>query len=343
MSPQLAILLKVKFSILSVGTCRVNRKGWPRNQLNMTKEGLRGEHKIFYDNINQVCCMQWRDTKVVNLVSTLNDSHLRTCERQDGNTRLLLSVPNDYNEYSSKMYGVDKGDQFRAHFGGFANRAHFKKWYVKVYLAILDCAVLNAYSAWNMSCEQVSGRNKLHRHSFMWALSEQLLNYEDEVVPVQVPVARASVCEMIGSGVHVPIGSNQNRLRCCVCQLEVSLSDEITEKGLRSASVGECGCDDCLIAAHTSIQRDEKRKIHTFPGFEKMTCFEIAHHSSMSGLWRRTRIGYTTRPNHHIMRQLKRVHGLTPTVRRPRSRLNERTQNFTGEVLFPGTGNNQTI
>ena len=151
MCPQLAILLKAKFNILSVGTCRANRKGWPKPQLSMTKSGPRGQYKILYDNINQVCCMQWRDTKVVNLVSTLNDACENTCERREGANRIRLPVPYDYNKYSKKMFGVDKGDQFRAHFGGFANRAHFKKWYVKVYLAILDCSLLNAYSAWNIS------------------------------------------------------------------------------------------------------------------------------------------------------------------------------------------------
>ena len=175
MCPQLAILLKAKLNILSVGTCRANRKGWPKSQLCMTKSGPSGQFKIVYDNINQVCCMQWRDTKVVNLVSTLNDSRSNTCERREGANRIRLPVPNDYNECSKKMFGVDKGDQFRAHFGGFANRAHFKKWYVKVYLAILDCALLNAYSAWNLSCRTVPGRKKLTRYKFMWALTEEIL------------------------------------------------------------------------------------------------------------------------------------------------------------------------
>ena len=55
----------------------------------------------------------------------------------------------------------------------------------------------------------------------------------------------------------------------------LSLSNEITERGVRGSSVGKCECDDCCIAAYTLIQHDEKRKIHTFPGFENMTCFEI--------------------------------------------------------------------
>jgi hypothetical protein len=29
------------------------------------------------------------------------------------------------------MGGVDKGDQIRGHFGGFAAQSHFKKWYKK--------------------------------------------------------------------------------------------------------------------------------------------------------------------------------------------------------------------
>lgn len=101
------------------------------------------------------------------------------------------------------MFGVDKGDQFRAHYGGFANRAHFKKWYVKVYLEILDCALLNAYSARNLSCHTIQGRNKLSRHTFMWALSEEMLNFEDEGVTIQVPVARASASRMVADCTHV--------------------------------------------------------------------------------------------------------------------------------------------
>jgi len=299
----------------------------------MLKLGTRGEYKIVYDNINQVCCMQWRDTKVVNLVSTLNDAREETCERQEGRNRLHLSVPNDYNEYSKKMFGVDKGDQFRAHFGGFANRAHFKKWYVKVYFAILDCAVLNAYSAWNLSCDSIPGRNKLSRHKFMWALSEEMLNFEgeDDVVTIQVPVARAPISQMVAEGTHVPVLSNSRKFRCCVCQLEVSLSDDVRERGIRDASVGKCGCENCVIAAHTSIRNDPARKIHTFSSFKNLTCFEIAHHPRMRGLWKETKIGYTTFPTHPIMRELKTLHGVTPTIRRGRTRVGNE---ISGEVLF---------
>ena len=38
MCPQLAVLLKIKYNILSVGTCRSNRKGWPKAIMNMKKK-----------------------------------------------------------------------------------------------------------------------------------------------------------------------------------------------------------------------------------------------------------------------------------------------------------------
>jgi len=50
-----------------------------------------------------------------------------------------------------------------------------------------------------------------------------MLNFEDEGVTIQVPVARASASRMVVD----------RRIRCCVCQLEVSLSDEVNERGIR--------------------------------------------------------------------------------------------------------------
>jgi hypothetical protein len=51
-------------------------------------------------------------------------------------------------KYQQMMYAVDKGGQARAHFGGFSSKAHFKKWYKKQFLAILDCMLLNGLVAW---------------------------------------------------------------------------------------------------------------------------------------------------------------------------------------------------
>ena len=49
------------------------------------------------------------------------------------------------------MDGVDRGDQHRIMGVGFANVAHFKKWYKKTHFGIADFNFLNYFSAWNLS------------------------------------------------------------------------------------------------------------------------------------------------------------------------------------------------
>ena len=44
---------------------------------------------------------------------------------------------------------INKNDQMRLHGGGFLAQGHFKKWYKRIYLAILDTMMLNALFACN--------------------------------------------------------------------------------------------------------------------------------------------------------------------------------------------------
>ena len=115
----------------------------------MTKAGTRVEHKILYDDVNQICCMQRRYTKVMNLVSTLNYSLLRTCECHHGSSRLVQMTTTSIVQkcmWSTKVINSELILEVLL-------IEHPSKWYAKVFLAILDCAALNAYSFWNLSCE----------------------------------------------------------------------------------------------------------------------------------------------------------------------------------------------
>jgi hypothetical protein len=69
------------------------------------------------------------------------------------------------------MGTVDRADQMRAHFGGFAAQAHFKKWYKKVIMAVLDCMLLNGLVLWNLSAEKIAGRQKLSRFEFFQVIA----------------------------------------------------------------------------------------------------------------------------------------------------------------------------
>jgi hypothetical protein len=69
--------------------------------------------------------------------------------------------------YQLWMLGVDKGDQMKVHWGGFSRKAHFKKWYKKIYLWILDAMILNGLVVWNDTALNVSlNRPTMKRHKF---------------------------------------------------------------------------------------------------------------------------------------------------------------------------------
>jgi hypothetical protein len=48
------------------------------------------------------------------------------------------------------MLGVDKNNQMRAASGAFAAKAHYQKWYKRVYMAILDMMTMNHLVVWNL-------------------------------------------------------------------------------------------------------------------------------------------------------------------------------------------------
>ena len=65
-------MLLRKYNILLSGTCRQNRKGWPKEKLCLTKKGTsRGDSKVVYDKVSKVVCCEWLDSKIVRFVSTL--------------------------------------------------------------------------------------------------------------------------------------------------------------------------------------------------------------------------------------------------------------------------------
>ena len=88
------------------------------------------------------------------------------------------------------MGGVDRGDQHRVMGAGFANVVHFKKWYKKAFLGIADFSMLQAFTAWNLSVDQMRttqsrgganrGRKKLLKWEFYAVAAEEMMNYVDE-------------------------------------------------------------------------------------------------------------------------------------------------------------------
>ena len=71
---------------------------------------------------------------------------------------------------------------------GFANVAHFKKWYKKAFLGIADFCLLQAFTAWNLSVDQMYAnrrgnsnvrRKKIVKWQFCSVLAEEMMMFVD--------------------------------------------------------------------------------------------------------------------------------------------------------------------
>lgn len=269
-----------------------------------------------YDDQNRVLLTQWVDSRVVNIVSTLNDTTIGSCARQVGSEKKTFHCPAVIRRYQQDMGSIDRNDQMRMHGGGFSNKAHFKKWYKKVYLAVLDCMMLNSLIAWNMSVSELrrSGRRTLKRHEFFQYIAQSLLDYQEpsdrETTPSPEQVRKNQAHLFIGDSVHIPTQSLRG-IRCMVCRLECHWKSKELGQEKMTTGVGTCKC--CGIHAHTAQPRSSNRKIHKIKAFANLTCFQIAHTPEGMDLFRRVSTGkgsYQVNEKHPIYVQLRQAHGL---------------------------------
>ncbi|CAB9498182.1 unknown protein [Seminavis robusta] len=345
MCPELAVLLLTKCGCHSTGTCRRRRKGFP-DLLDLEKKDGRGEYKIVADRVNRLLMMQWVDNKVVTMVTTKNDTTVGTVKRQIGPMSRQLDCPAAMIGYQKTMFGVDKGDEMRAHFGGFSTKAHFKKWYKRVFLAILDVMLMNAHIAWNLSVqEKTSPRNALKRHEFMLFVAECLLDYNEPEAadPDNTP-------ENDPMKDHLPLQPKMkanNRQRCIVCRLESGqwFNPKLGEAGIRS---GLSMCSICGIFAHNHIISDSDRHIHNLQQFQDKTCFQIAHHPDGVALWQ-------LRDRHHckgprsicrsapLWKTLRKLYGKPEIETRKRKRKDKDNNNEEGDDQSTKSSNSDDV
>ena len=103
---------------------------------------------------------RWEDLKILQTLSTTMKSGVETVTRRVGKNIVNVKYPADIVQYQQNMGGFDQGDQHRVMGTGFANVAHFKKWYKKAFMGIADFSLLNAFSAWNLSVDTQQADNR---------------------------------------------------------------------------------------------------------------------------------------------------------------------------------------
>ena len=231
-APQLFALMTTEWNIRGVGTCTAKRKGYPSNHLKLAQNAERGSFVRLVDERLGLVVTRWKDSKILQTVSTTMKSGIDTVTRRVGANLVTVKCPSDIVQYQQNMGGVDRGDQHRVMGAGFANVAHFKKWYKKAFMGIADFSLLNAFSAWNLSVDAQQAnsrggevrRNKLLKWQFYATAAEELMAYidEDEAESILTPTAYS-----LQGHAPRPITkeySDKKYPHCMICSMEEAIS-----------------------------------------------------------------------------------------------------------------------
>jgi Transposase IS4 len=273
------------------------------------KADPRGTMKMAYCKDERIAAFQWQDSKTVNCVSSYLHFGVSTIKRQHGSVQKRYPCPTALVHYQENMGTVDRVDQMRSHFGGFAAQSHFKKWYKKTIMAVLDCMLINGLVR-NLSCNKIGSRRKMNRSEFLQVVAHELLHYKTEslVSPGRNASARGARTTMVqehNEDLHVSVACIGKRPRCAVCNLETSQylrthrlakknqNDTTEEAAARQLVVKKAyegvkkrvsTCQQCGVFAHNDYVVDNRKYIHRqFP--PGMLCMQIMHSPTGKEIW----------------------------------------------------------
>ena len=349
-APQLLAIMLSNYNIRGVGTCKASRTGYDSERLQLPKNAERGTFKRLIDPRLGMIVTRWRDSKTLQTVSTVMKHGKSIIQRRVGSKIIDVVCPNDIILYQQGMGGVDRGDQHRVVGAGFANVAHFKKWYKKAFFGIADFCLLQAFTAWNLSIDasdrrsSESRRKKIVKWEFYSVMAEEMMSYvdrhEDGVNDGSMSNNRTLKKYMDG---HYPKSYFEfdkkyivNRPVCMICSMEESVRANVMKFSYNKTKsrkfsrrvkyLGKCMCVNCDIVAHTC--QPLEAKIGQIPGFEGLTCFEIAHTLECKGLFnkipRNDSFYCRTIPSHSIVRQVTDIYEAEQPRRSKRDRTNSK-------------------
>ena len=145
-SPLLAIQLLQK-KVFCRGTVLLNRRLLPKyimfTNSKVKRPNARGSSKVAVNERYGLVAAWWLDGNPVHLVSSADTERIAEVQRKVGGRRIAVKAPEVVLSYNKGMDGVDRHDQYRAKFS-LCSCHGFKKYHVKLYLALLDMCLTNA-------------------------------------------------------------------------------------------------------------------------------------------------------------------------------------------------------
>jgi Transposase IS4 len=175
-NPTVAAQLKLK-GILCRGTVRSNRRMFPKCILFSPQEARtmpRGSLRMAVNHQFGITAYGWLDGNPVQMLSTADGTDVGAVMRQVNDRRIAVAAPRAIGKYNQNMQSVDRHDQLRVKFA-LATRHQFKKYYVKIILALVDIAATNAVIHY-FKANPDKKEEKESRANFMDELSDRLID-----------------------------------------------------------------------------------------------------------------------------------------------------------------------
>jgi hypothetical protein len=123
---------------------------------------------------HQMLAVGWIDNKAVHFISTADTTDIVKVTRRVGNKKVDVPAPVAVKNYNQFMGGVDRHDHLRSSFS-LCKAHHFRKYYVKLFLFILDVGITNAWIYYKM-CNGDNNKKYGTRADFFQSIAESMVS-----------------------------------------------------------------------------------------------------------------------------------------------------------------------
>ena len=136
-----------KLSFHLTGTVMPSRKGMP-NELSKKKRKRKVHEVIAFKKSDDSMALQWKDKRVVTMLSSVYNTQCENEERILGNQQpTTVAKPVVISRYTKYMGGVDKADHYC---GSYAFLRKTAKWWRKMFFWLFEVAIVNSFILYNI-------------------------------------------------------------------------------------------------------------------------------------------------------------------------------------------------
>lgn len=236
------------FGMYGRGTVRESSAHFPKaHMLSKKSSEARGSSLQGVCSTDRIIAASWRDGTTVNVISNADRSSMGEVTRLVGQTTHKFAAPACIAEYNKYMQGVDRLDQLRAKYS-IADGHSMQKWHLKLALAFIDIARVNAYITKRMRDNHRYSRNP--HQDFMAELASQMIsgswkdNVDDGGLFIADLARSSSAAQEPASSTPAPTPTSD-----ILCEFVLSSSI------FPDATRGKRGCRVCLWEGRTRTMK----------------------------------------------------------------------------------------